>query len=431
MPQTDGNGKAPLREQSGLQTDGLWAVERKLYRMTTIVQQNRFLKSLDEATPEDFQRLGLPDLRHIPAGLRPFSYSPVMMGRCPVPPDYYSHVAEVCQKLGVEYNRPDLDPRVTIQPYEPPTPPPPQPRVRPVATAEPVPVETEVDRLRRELAEAYEKMAALERENATLKHEVTYQRDWGSNPLMINQDTVTIGRETLKQVALCCLDASQAPRTAAPLFLYILSQSDEHGIAALEATAVSRDLLKLENRRSWANLLGPIFGTLVTREGHHLRLNVTGDRYQSTESNPPPLLVAQPSPSESDGEPLQDEKTSPPVVTNPENVTVGRHISPVILNDGDINHPASLGSYHQSTPLPPDTKHRLDNRQRQLFAMNFNRDVAAKYQWVILDAPDETWESWLEQAHRGKSPAALMCDKIKTYHERNVPKVIPFQGKTG
>ncbi len=82
-----------------------------------LVQRNRRLKSLDEATPDDFERLGLPDLRHIDAGLRPFSYSPVVMGVCPVPSDYYAHVEEVCIKLNVPYVRPDIEPYVSVPSY--------------------------------------------------------------------------------------------------------------------------------------------------------------------------------------------------------------------------------------------------------------------------------------------------------------------------
>ncbi len=82
-----------------------------------LVQRNRRLKSLDQATPEDFERLGLPDLRHIEAGLRPFSYSPVVMGVCPVPSDYYAHVEEVCIKLNVPYVRPDIEPYVAVPCY--------------------------------------------------------------------------------------------------------------------------------------------------------------------------------------------------------------------------------------------------------------------------------------------------------------------------
>lgn len=82
-----------------------------------LVQRNRRLKSLNEATPEDFERLGLPDLRHIEAGLRPFSYSPVVLGICPVPSDYYAHVEEVCLRLNVPYVRPDIEPHVVVASY--------------------------------------------------------------------------------------------------------------------------------------------------------------------------------------------------------------------------------------------------------------------------------------------------------------------------
>lgn len=87
-----------------------------------LVQRNRRLKSLDEATPEDFERLGLPDLRHIEAGLRPFSYSPVVLGICPVPSDYYAHVEEVCRKLNVPYVRPDIEPYESVPCYTDSTP---------------------------------------------------------------------------------------------------------------------------------------------------------------------------------------------------------------------------------------------------------------------------------------------------------------------
>ncbi|MBZ0320340.1 MAG: hypothetical protein K8L91_28265, partial [Anaerolineae bacterium] len=87
-----------------------------------LVQRNRRLKSLDEATPEDFERLGLPDLRHIDAGLRPFSYSPVVLGICPVPSDYYAHVEEVCRKLNVPYVRPDIEPYESVPCYTDSTP---------------------------------------------------------------------------------------------------------------------------------------------------------------------------------------------------------------------------------------------------------------------------------------------------------------------
>lgn len=298
-----------------------------------------------------------------------------------------------------------------------------------VETPTEAPAESELDRLRRELAEAHQHISTLQQENAHLKQEAAYQREWGGS-LTTDQDSVTIARTTLKQVALTCLD--KAPRTAAPLFLYILSQVDATGVAALEATAVSRDLLKLENRRSWANLLGPIFGTLVQREGHHLRLNVTMAGYSALKSNHPPLQGMQPAATERNRPPLQGEKLSPPAVTIPENVTTGGHISAVILNDDDLNQNSSpLEGCHQSTPLPLESKLRLDQRQRQLFAMQFNRDVATKYQWAITYAPDETWESWLEQAGRGKTPAALMCDKIKAYQERVGAKVIDLRGRTG
>lgn len=87
-----------------------------------LVQRNRRLKSLDEATPEDFERLGLPDLRHIEGGLRPFSYSPVVLGICPVPSDYYAHVEEVCRKLNVPYVRPDIEPYESVPCYTDSTP---------------------------------------------------------------------------------------------------------------------------------------------------------------------------------------------------------------------------------------------------------------------------------------------------------------------
>lgn len=397
-----------------------------------VVQQGRGLPSLDEATPTDFESLGLPDLRHIESGLRPFSYTPIMLGKCPVPPDYYSHVAEVCQRLGIEYRRPDLDPDITIQPYQRPQPQPKTHTTKAVAVeATPATEENEVERLRRELREARAEINSLTQENAALKHELDYQHEWGSPTITMTQDGVFIARETLLQLAMLGLDAKQSPRTAVPLFCYILSQADASGLAQLEATAVSRDLLKLEHRRSWANLLGPIFGTLVAREGHHLRLNVTSHRYTMAASNPPPLQGDAPTATASNATPLQGEKLSPPTVTIPENVTAGGHNSDVMMNGDDIHNSSSLGGYHQSTPLPRDTQRRLDERQRQLHALHFNRDVAQRFEWAITYAPDATWASWLEQAQRGKNPAGLMCDKIKAYQERNGNKVIDLRQRTG
>lgn len=273
-----------------------------------------------------------------------------------------------------------------------------------------------------ELSAAYEEIRRLRAEIDTLRDELAYQSEWGggSQALTATPDGVFIDRETLRQIGLTCLD-TKTPRTAAPLFLYVLSLTDESGKVALEAKTVCADMLGIA-KRSWAGLLGDIFGTLVIRDGHQLK--VTMGRYQRVESNNGTLPTGESVELESNNGTLPDEKSNNGTLPDTPKVTMGRYFSTVIMNDGDINKKPSPIGVIQSPPLPPDTKRRLDERQRQLHAIGFNPEMAERYRETIIYAPKVTWESWLEQSSRSKNPAGLMCSKIKNHHKRRASKVI-------
>lgn len=274
-----------------------------------------------------------------------------------------------------------------------------------------------------ELSAAYEEIRRLRAENASLRDELAYQQEWGGGSLTLNQDGVFIDRDTLRQVGLSCLDA-KTPRTAAPLFLYILSLADTSGNADLEAKTVCTDLLGIA-KRSWVGLLGDIFGTLILRNGHQLK--VTLGRYRTIESNTGTLPTGESIATESNTGTLPTENSNTGTLPETPKVTLGRYFSHVIMNDGDINKKPSLEGSHHSRALLPETQRRLDERQRQLHAIGFNAEVAERFKQTIAFAPDEVWLSWVEQSQRGKNPAGLMHRKIQAYHQRHGSKVINIQ----
>lgn len=269
-----------------------------------------------------------------------------------------------------------------------------------------------------ELSAAYEEIRRLRAEIDELRDELAYRDEWGGLPMALTPDGVFIDRSTLQQVAAIGLN-KDTPRTAAPLFLYILSQADDTGQVAIEAKTVCRDVLGFEHKRSWGNLLGAIFGTLVTRDGHQLKVTASGYRASNSNHTGSPTDES----IEVSGNHMGSSTDKSNHMGSPKTakVTTRGHFSPVIMNDDDINKTSSIGTIHS---LPPDTQKRLDQRQRQLHAIGFNPDMAERYQEIIIYAPDVTWDSWLEQSNRSKNPAGLMCSKIKGYYRRRASKVI-------
>lgn len=219
------------------------------------IPNHKMGEALEQLTPDDFARVGLPDLRHIPAGLRPFSYSVIVLGQCPMPSGYYDVMAAFCEKQGIDWTPPAAATDQTASNIIP--------MPSPITDTK----STERDGLRDELDAAYQTIAALQAENRQLQDIIRMQAMFaeGQAPAAILPGQVVINLGALRE-AVASLRQRHHGRNA--LVELLVNVDVCTGQTKMSAAELSQSV-GLGSRTSYERLFGKTFahdGKVVTLE---------------------------------------------------------------------------------------------------------------------------------------------------------------------
>lgn len=225
------------------------------------IPNHKMHEALDQLTPDDFARVGLPDLRHIPAGLRPFSYSAIVLQQCPMPANYYEVMATFCQQHAIDWTPPTVDPGPAAS------------NIIALPMSEPSPRSNPFEA---ELAAAYQTIEALRFEVRQLQEAVKMQAMFaeGQAPAVILPGQVVIDLALLREAVA---DLRQLHHGRNALVELLVNVDATTGQSQMSAADLSR-VVGRHSRTSYERLFGKTFA----HDGKAIRLQFVAPRATNT-----------------------------------------------------------------------------------------------------------------------------------------------------